>query len=142
MLRDPLYNEIINRLNKTLDPEIFEQCAADLIGKIHPGTVPIAGGSDFGMDGAIPDGKGTAFPLITTTGKNVIGNMAKNLKTYKKNFKRRKAIVATSQKLTPKKRTVPVRTKTNVPIRIFFKISDSNFLDSCLDRFNLKSTAA
>lgn len=104
MLKDPLYNEIINRLNKTLNPKIFEQCAADIIRKIHPGTVPISGGGDFGMDGAIPDSKGTAFPLITTTGKDVIGNMDKNINTYKKNFKRRKAIVATSQRLSPTRR--------------------------------------
>lgn len=105
MLRDPFYNELIDRLNKTLDPELFERCAADLLRTIYPGLVPIRGGSDSGMDGAIADGGGTAFPLVSTTGKNVIGNLTRSLKSYLADGgTRRKVILATSQSLTQKRR--------------------------------------
>jgi len=105
MLRDPFYNEIIDRLNKTLDPELFERCACDLLRTIYPGLVPIRGGSDSGMDGAIADSKGTAFPLVSTTGKNVIGNLTRSLNSYLSDGgSRRNVILATSQSLTQKKR--------------------------------------
>jgi len=105
MLRDPLYNEIINRLNKTLDPELFERCACDLLRTIYPGLVPIRGGSDSGMDGAIADNQGTAFPLVSTTGKDVIGNLTRSLSSYLSDGgSRRKVILATSQSLRQRRR--------------------------------------
>ena len=80
MIRDPLYRDIITRLNERLDPELFEQCAADLLREIYPGLVPIRGGADSGMDGAIADGEGEPFPLVSTTSADVIGNLTRNLK--------------------------------------------------------------
>jgi len=60
MIRDPLYQKIIDGLQRPLDGELFEQCAVDLLRKYEPGLVPIRGGSDMGMDGAIPDAEGPA----------------------------------------------------------------------------------
>lgn len=105
MIRDPFYQDILRGLNGKLDPELFERCASDLLRKTFPTLVPIRGGSDMGTDGAISDGEGVAYPLICTTTKDVIGNLTKNLTTYlEKGGPRRKAVLATSCSLTPKRR--------------------------------------
>ncbi len=105
MIRDPFYQDIIQRLNGRLDPELFEQCATDLLRNIYPGLVPIRGGSDAGMDGAISDAEGVAFPLVATTQEDVIGNLTKNLNSYlQKGGTRRRVVLATSQGLTPNRR--------------------------------------
>src|SRR5687768_16775006 len=102
MIRDPLYNDIIEGLGRSLDHQVFEHCVANLLRVPFPGTVPIPGGSDSGMDGAVPDGEGLAYPLVITTGKSVIGNLKKNLSKYVSDGRtRRKVLAATSQKLTP-----------------------------------------
>jgi hypothetical protein len=103
--RDPFYQQIIDRLKKPLDRDSFEECCADILRVDFPTLVPIRGGSDAGMDGAIANGKALPFPLICTTGRNVIGNLTESITSYVKNRgKRRKAVLATSQELTPKKR--------------------------------------
>jgi hypothetical protein len=103
--RDPFYQEILEGLKRQLDPDLFEQCCADILRHDFPALVPIRGGGDAGMDGAIADGKGFPFPLICTTGKSVIRNFTKNINSYLKNGgTRRKAVLATSQELTFKKR--------------------------------------
>ena len=105
MIRDPFYKDIIQGLNGSLDPELFEQCASDLLRNIYPGLVPIRGGSDAGMDGAISDGGGVAFPLVATTQGDVIGNLTKNLNSYlQKGGTRKRVVLTTSQKLTPQRR--------------------------------------
>lgn len=105
MLRDPFYQQIIDGLNRRVDAELFERCAAALLRQNHPTLVPIRGGNDAGMDGAIADGEGTAFPLICTTSSKVLANLRRSLNSYiDKGGGRRKAIVATSQSLTPPKR--------------------------------------
>ena len=105
MIRDPLYQDIIQGLNGRLDPQLFEQCAAALLRNIYPGLAPIRGGSDAGMDGPISDAEGVAFPLVTTTQEDVIGNLTKNLNSYLQNGgTRRRVVLATSQELTPKRR--------------------------------------
>ncbi|MFC1958352.1 hypothetical protein ACFLV6_00295 [Chloroflexota bacterium] len=105
MIRDPFYQDIITRLTGKLDPELFEQCAADLLRDTYPGLVPIRGGNDAGMDGAVADMAGVAFPLVSTTQEDVIGNLTQSLKSYVKDGGlRRKVILATSQSLTPKRR--------------------------------------
>lgn len=105
MNRDPFYIQIVEGLTRQLDPELFEQCAADLLRSIYPGLTPVRGGSDSGMDGAIGDNRGEPFPLVTTTGDDVIGNLTRNLETYKQNGgTRRVAVLATSCDLTPRKK--------------------------------------
>jgi hypothetical protein len=104
MIRDPFYRDIIKSLDQQLDPELFERCAAALLRDEWPTLVPIRGGSDSGMDGAIADAKGPPFPLICTTGKYVIGNLKKNLKSYRESGgPRRNVLLATSQSLTPRR---------------------------------------
>jgi len=105
MIRDPFYKDILTRLSGRVDPELFEQCAADVLREIYPGLVPIRGGSDAGMDGAIGDAEGIAYPLISTTQIDVITNLTKSLRSYlESGGPRRKVVLSTSQSLTPKRR--------------------------------------
>ncbi len=103
--RNTFHQQIEDGLRRELDPEVFERCASALLRADYPALVPIRGGGDSGMDGAIADGEGPAFPLVCTTGKNVIGNLARSLASYLDHGgSRRKVVVATSQFLTPTRR--------------------------------------
>ena len=105
MIRDPFYNDIVDRLKGRLDPELFERCAGDLLREEWPTLVPIRGGTDAGMDGAIADGQGSAFPLVCTTAQDVIGNLTRSLDSYLRDGgNRSQAVLATSQELTQRKR--------------------------------------
>src|SRR5687768_15938039 len=105
MTRDPFYKDIIDGLNGRLDPDIFERCAGALLRTIYPTIVPIRGGCDSGMDGAIADGQGLAFPLVCTTQRSVITNLTKSLESYiADGGQRRNVVLATSQELTPRRR--------------------------------------
>lgn len=104
MKHDPFFNQILSRLNGKPDPDTFEACAVDLIRLDGFAVVPILGGGDAGMDGAIADGQGEPFPLVATTSSNCIGNLTSNLNQYiDKGGKRRKVVFATSQALSPQK---------------------------------------
>lgn len=104
MKHDPFFNQILSRLNGKLDPDTFEACAVELIRLDGFAVVPILGGADAGMDGAIADGQGEPFPLVTTTSNDCIGNLTSNLTQYIDNGgKRRKVVFATSQALSPQK---------------------------------------
>lgn len=101
MKRDPFYKEILKRLQESLDPDCFEAGVCDLLSSEFPSLVPVHGGGDSGMDGAIADGDGPAYPLICTTSSDVIGNLDRNLRSYLEDGgRRRKAVVATSQSLS------------------------------------------
>ena len=107
MVRDPLYRQIEQRLGERLDPHLFERCAAELLRDVYPGLVPVTGGDDGGMDGAIPDEDGDALPLIATTAAKdkVLGNVTRNLESYRRaGGSATGAVVATSRVLTPRKR--------------------------------------
>ena len=106
MVRDPLYRAIEKRIDDRLDPELFERCAVDLLRVVYPGLVPIRGGMDGGMDGAIaaPHGE-TPLPLVVTTGASVIGNLTSNLKSYRRSGgTASEAVLATSRPLTGRQR--------------------------------------
>lgn len=104
MNKDKLYQDIVEGLKGDLDYDVFEQCAADLIREDWP-VVPVKGGSDAGMDGAIADGQGEAFPLVTTTAEDAIGNLTRNLRSYEEEKgNRSRVIFATSRSLTPQRR--------------------------------------
>jgi hypothetical protein len=104
MIRDPFYRDILNGLSHPLDPDLFEQCAADLLRDEWPTLVPIRGGGDAGMDGAVADAKGPPFPLVCTTSDEVIRNLKKNLRSYVKSGGiRREALLVTSRPLTPER---------------------------------------
>lgn len=101
-MRDEFYQRIISGLQGPLDAELFEHCANDLLRSIYPALVPIKGGSDAGMDGAIADGLGEPYPLVCTTGSDVLQNLTNSLESYVASAgQRRKAVFATSQQLTP-----------------------------------------
>ncbi|MXY08376.1 MAG: hypothetical protein F4Y61_06980 [Rhodothermaceae bacterium] len=105
MRQDPFIVQIESGLNRPLAAELFEQCAADLLRANFPTLVPVRGGNDYGFDGAIADNAGEAFPLIVTTAQQAIENLTRNLKRYKEQGgTRRKAVFATSRKLTPRRR--------------------------------------
>ena len=104
MAHDPFHEEILKALHKRLDPHVFEKCVADLLRVDWPTLVPVVGGWDFGMDGAIADGTNDRFPLVTTTEGDVIGNLTKSLNSYiRSGGTARRAILATSQELTPRR---------------------------------------
>jgi hypothetical protein len=105
MLRDPFYRQIDQALEGPLDPQLFERCMGDLLRKDYPWIVPVSGGTDSGMDGAIADGEGEPFPLVCTTEEDVIGNLTRSLDSYlKKGLRRRKVVLATSRRLTTRRR--------------------------------------
>lgn len=101
---DPHYRDILEGLDGDLDADLFEDCVADVLHPEIP-VVPIEGGSDGGMDGAVFDGRGEPFPLITTTAESVIRNLGDSLKSYSKvGGKRSEVVLATSRHLTPLRR--------------------------------------
>ncbi len=104
-MKDPHYRKILEGLGGALDPQVFEACAVDLLRGVYPGLVPVHGGQDYGMDGAIADGEGEPYPLVVTTAEDVIRNLTKNLYSYVEgNGRRRRVVVATSRPLTARRR--------------------------------------
>lgn len=102
---DPFYQQIVSALEGDLDPRTFEEAAVDLLRADYPGLAPISGGSDHGMDGAIPDLEGEALPLISTISQDAIENLTENIRSYvKRGNPRRHAVFATPRALTPLKR--------------------------------------
>src|SRR5687768_15516109 len=61
MGRDPLYRDILERLEGDLDEGAFQRCAQDLLRDTYPALVPMAAVDDAGMDGAIGTADGP-FP--------------------------------------------------------------------------------
>jgi hypothetical protein len=114
---DQFYDAIKEALKKRLDPDLFELCVCDLLQKEFPGIVPIQGGKDAGMDGAIPDAIGEPYQLICTTSKSVVENLSSSIESYiKAGRPRKKAVFATSKFLLPKER-----------IRLFSKAREYDF---------------
>ena len=104
MNRDPLHWKIVEGLNRALDGNAFQSCAAALIRKAHPNLAPMPGGNDAGMDGAFGTADGP-FPLVCTTQSDVIGNFRQNISTYLANRNGpKRAVVATSQHLSNAKK--------------------------------------
>lgn len=105
-MKDPLYREIRGRLEEGPNPDDFERCAVELLRDVYPGLVPIHGGDDGGMDGAIANARGgPPIPLVVTTRKDVIGNLTKNLTSYRaQGGTAGEAVVVTSRALTGRRR--------------------------------------
>jgi hypothetical protein len=134
MTRDPFYRQIFEALKGTLDPVAFQECANDLLRAVYPTLVAMVGGTDSGMDGAIADGEGEPFPLVVTTGKIVIENLTTNLKTYLRNNRpRRKVVLATSQQLTPRKKSNLIQRATELGFTLI-QIHDRTDIASLLYR--------
>lgn len=103
--KDPHYRKILEALDGPLDPHLFEECAQDLLRDVYPYLVPIPGGDDAGMDGAIADGEGEAYPLVATTDQSPIRNLTRSLDSYSEaGGERRKVVMATSTELSPRQR--------------------------------------
>ncbi len=76
----------------------------DLLRDDLRGLVPISGSDDQGMDGAFVDSEGPS-PLICTIGKDVIGNLTRNLDAHLASGRQsRKVALATSRPLSPRRR--------------------------------------
>jgi len=102
VVRDPHHQAIIDALNRRLDPDVFEACAADLLKSEWPTLVPVVGGSDDGYDGSVAKMGRDPFPLITTTSSRVKDNLERNLKrAISGGWSIKNAIFATSRRITP-----------------------------------------
>lgn len=100
---DPHHRAILDELNDRLDPAVFEQCAVDLLRNDWSTVVPIRGGGDHGFDGAVSirDSQ-EPFPLVVTTGKQLVRNFARSLDSAKRNdWEPDRALFATSRRITP-----------------------------------------
>ncbi|MFC2079495.1 hypothetical protein ACFLSZ_05915 [Candidatus Bipolaricaulota bacterium] len=105
MGKDAFYDAIELALGGHLDPLLFEECCVDLLSRIFPGISHVAGGSDGGVDGAIPDAEGEPLALVCTTSNDVIGNFTKSLnRMMLEGDPNRKVFIATSDVLTPLRR--------------------------------------
>ncbi|TFE78032.1 hypothetical protein [Micrococcus aloeverae] len=65
-----LLDRIDQRLSDTrarINPHDFEDCATSLLSPIHPGLVPITGGSDFGLDAEITQDSRITGLIITSS---------------------------------------------------------------------------
>ena len=99
---DQHHQAILDGLNRRLDHETFEACAADLLRREWPTLISVHGGADDGFDGAVADTAGEPFPLVTTTGAKLVDNLARNLDQAKrKGWHPMRALFATSRRITP-----------------------------------------
>ena len=103
---DPHHRTILDGLSGRVDPEVFEQCAVELLREDWPGLVPVRGGGDDGFDGAVADRDSQEpFPLVVTTGKALVRNFRTNLDSAKrKGWAPRRVLFATSRHITPDSR--------------------------------------
>ncbi|KQW44984.1 hypothetical protein ASC77_19545 [Nocardioides sp. Root1257] len=65
-----LLDRIDQRLSDTrarINPHDFENCATSLLSPLHPGLVPITGGTDFGLDAEITDDERTTGLIVTSS---------------------------------------------------------------------------
>lgn len=102
---DPHHRAIIEGLNDTLDREVFEACAVELVGQDGWSVVHVRGGKDSGFDGAVAGGDGEPFPLIVTTSKDQ-ADQRRNIKqsldqARRDGLRSDRAIFAMSRRLTP-----------------------------------------
>ena len=103
---DPHHGAILAALDGDLDPAVFEACAANILQRDWPGLVPVHGGQDDGFDGAVADsGRHEPFPLVTTTAKDLTGNLRRNLRrAQRRDPKVNRALFATSRRVKPRTR--------------------------------------
>ena len=101
------------------------------------------------MDGAIPDGEGTAFPLVSTTSVDALENLRASLQSYlDEDGERRKAVFATSRELTPIRRRNLLRAASDLGFTLVQIYDQAAFADLlyrspewCRELLNLSGTA-
>jgi len=98
--RDEHHQDILEALDRHLDPLVFEACAVDLLNQQYPRLVPIRGGSDGGFDGEIVEDTGERSPLIVTTAKNYKSNFARSVAQARDSATFSMAVFATSRRVT------------------------------------------
>ena len=102
---DPHHEKILDALDGHLDHVVFEECAVELARQDGLPVVPVIGGQDDGFDGAVADGNGEPFPLLSTIGEDLLGNFKVNVEqARRKGWKADRVIFATSRVITPQKR--------------------------------------
>jgi hypothetical protein len=73
--------------SKPLNHNLFERCAQDLLIEVYPGLTPIPGGTDWGRDADVHNGKGVPPRLIVTSSRTLEGvrqNMNKGIASLAK----------------------------------------------------------
>ena len=103
VILDPHHRAILDELKGKLDPTLFEACAAELLQSNWPRIVAVRGGRDDGFDGSVADGSPyEPFPLIVTTGQDLVGNLRRSLDSAQRSgWKPQRALLATSRRITP-----------------------------------------
>ncbi len=102
---DPLHAKIAKAIEGKLDPDLFEQCAVDLLRDYYPNLRPLAGGNDAGQDGLLELANHTPAFLIVTTSRQYRANILKNVKSHiEGGGERRTIVVATSRPVSGRKR--------------------------------------
>ncbi len=100
MANDSYLEEILKRLAGTLDPDVFEDCAADVLQSIYPTLVLLPGGRDSGRDALLASDREDADFLVCTTQKDPVANLRKSLRSHRAHLKPgNRVIFATSQSL-------------------------------------------
>ena len=99
---DRHHEAILKGLGDKLDPNVFEECVAELLRRHWPKLVPVSGGADDGFDGAVAGSTGEPFPLVVTTSKQFVDNLGRNLdRALGKGWQFTSALFATSRRITP-----------------------------------------
>ena len=117
---DRHHREILDALERKLDPDVFEACAADMIGGDSSTIVPVSGGVDDGFDGAVASPAGEPFPLVVTTSRKLVDNLGRNLdQARRKGWRFKSALFATSRRITPamRKKLVDTAYERGVTLR-------------------------
>lgn len=132
--RDPHHIAILEALNRNIDPDVFEACAAELLANDWPGLVPVRGGSDAGFDGAVASKDQAPFPLVATTSNRAKDNLRRNLKqAVKKGWNPDAAIFATPRRITPKARITLTETANEFGVQLL-QIYDQDWFANVLYR--------
>jgi len=105
--RDPLLREIETELERgSLDSNLFERLATELVRDRGIRANHVSGGGDFGYDFELVFGEGEPGPGIVTTGDDAIGNLRRNLRRNSDSRPNatKKTYLVTSRSLTPRRR--------------------------------------
>ncbi|HEY1296359.1 MAG TPA: hypothetical protein VGJ60_25050 [Chloroflexota bacterium] len=96
---DRLYEAILTAIDKSLDGDVFERCAVDLLRQhYYPSLRPVEGGNDAGMDGLGELSNGEEFFLVSTVSDDARANLQRNIQSYLDAGGDRRAVVfATSR---------------------------------------------